>query len=388
MSTGASAKKSPKKGGNKEKHVYYDDKCSKLEILLTYNGRNETIFIDNKQNISIIKEKILNIFYPIQGKFQLIYRNKDISPFEDIPLYKYFKNLMKVSITVQLASSNINQNMLSKNMNNSFNSSFQDMTMIDKNDASLGNANQSQISNAQNPLIEKDRMLCNDCHNKLINFFCRNCTLFICKNCAEKYSSPHKTHSIVSINVSQIEKSAKNYKELVSKECFLSGKKCDEYNKNNINNGSNNEENNNNENNEEKKDKDIIDIDGWLNDMNTRIESLGEKYSKSDEVSVNTNFVLQNEDSNYELVLKKLQKINAEKNTKDLETIFNEMHDIDLNIKSIDDNLEKCINDSESSKANSKVLKDLNKNLDTIINKLVKSLDFQEKSNNNSLDNI
>ena len=25
MSTGSSAKKSPKKGGNKEKHVYYDD---------------------------------------------------------------------------------------------------------------------------------------------------------------------------------------------------------------------------------------------------------------------------------------------------------------------------------------------------------------------------
>ena len=145
MSDGASSKKSPKKRGNKEKDIYYDDKCSKLEILLTYNGRNETLFIDNKENISSIKEKIYNIFYPIQGKFQLVYKNKDISPFEDIPLYKYFKNLMKVSITVQLASSSINQNILSKNVNNSFNSSFQDMTIIDKNDASLGNANQSQM---------------------------------------------------------------------------------------------------------------------------------------------------------------------------------------------------------------------------------------------------
>ncbi len=386
MSTGSSAKKSPKKGGNKEKHVYYDDKCSKLEILLTYNGRNETLFIDNKQNISIIKEKIYNIFYPIQGKFQLIYKNKDISPFEDIPLYKYFKNLMKVSITIQLASSTNNQNMLSKNVNNSFNTSFQDMTMIDKNDASLGNANQSQISNGQNPLIEKDRMLCNDCHKNLIYFFCRNCTLFICKNCVEKYSSPHKAHSTVSINVSQIEKSAKNYKELVSKECFMSVKKFDEYNNNKITNTNTNEENN--ENKEEQKDKNIIDIDGWLNDMNTKIESLGEKYSKNDEGSVNTGFLLQNEDSNYELLLKKLQKINAEKNTKDLETIFNEMHDIDINIKSIDEKLEKCMNDSENSKANSKVLKDLNKNLDNIINKLVKSIDFGDKINDNSIDNI
>ena len=260
------------------------------------------------------------------------------------------------------------------------------MTMIDKNDASLGNANQSQISNGQNPLIEKDRMLCNDCHKNLIYFFCRNCTLFICKNCVEKYSSPHKAHSTVSINVSQIEKSAKNYKELVSKECFMSGKKFDEYNNNKITNTNTNEENN--ENKEEQKDKNIIDIDGWLNDMNTKIESLGEKYSKNDEGSVNTGFLLQNEDSNYELLLKKLQKINAEKNTKDLETIFNEMHDIDINIKSIDEKLEKCMNDSENSKANSKVLKDLNKNLDNIINKLVKSIDFGDKINDNSIDNI
>ena len=113
MSTGVSSKKSPsKKVANKEKFVHYDDKCSKLEIVLSYNGRNETISIDNKQNISSIKEKIYILFYPIQGKFQLIYKNKDISPFEDIPLYKYFKNLMKVSMTIQLVSSPETQNLL------------------------------------------------------------------------------------------------------------------------------------------------------------------------------------------------------------------------------------------------------------------------------------
>jgi hypothetical protein len=398
MSTGVKSKKSPKKGGNKEKYIYYDDKCSKLEITLTYNGRSESLSIDNKENISTIKDKIYNIFYPIQGKFQLIYKNKDISPFEDIPLYKYFKNLMKVSIAIQPISASMNQNILTKTINNSFNSSFQDLTVINKNDGSLGNENQSQISNAQNPLIEKDRMLCNDCHNKLITYFCRNCNLFLCKICAEKYSSPHKSHQIVSINPSQIEKSAKSYKDIVSKECFMAGKKFDEYNKNNkpINNENNNELNsnvneinniiNNTENKEnqaEKKEK--RDIDGWLNDLNTKIENLGEIFSKNEEVNVNTNFALQDEENNYEYLLKKLQKINAEKNTKDLETIFNEMHDIDLNIKNIDSNLDQCLNNSENSKSNSKVLKDLNKNLDNIINKLVKSLDFTEKSSTDNL---
>ena len=375
MSKVASAKKS--KSPTKKK-VYYDDKCSKLEILLTYNGRNETVSIDNKENLSSIKDKVYNIFYPIQGKFQLIYKNKDISPFEDIPLYKYFKNLMKVSIIINPISST-NKNIMSKNASNSFNTSFQDVTVIDKNEMSLGNVNQSQISNAQNILIEKDRMICNECQNKLINCFCRNCSLFLCKNCSEKYSSPHRVHSMVPINVSQIEKSAKSYKEIVSKECFNSGKKLEEYN-NSINN-SNNE--NVNEVNEEKKEK--KDIDGWLNDMNAKIESLGETMTKSDEINANTNFTLQDEESNYDNLFKKLQKINAEKSNKDLETFFNEMHEMDLNIKTIDSNLDQCINNSENSKTNNKLLKDLNKNLDSIINKLVKSLD---KTNDNSIDNI
>ena len=375
MSKAASAKKS--KSPTKKK-VYYDDKCSKLEILLTYNGRNETVSIDNKENLSSIKDKVYNIFYPIQGKFQLIYKNKDISPFEDIPLYKYFKNLMKVSIIINPISST-NKNMMSKNASNSFNTSFQDVTVIDKNEMSLGNVNQSQISNAQNILIEKDRMICNECQNKLINSFCRNCSLFLCKNCSEKYSSPHRVHSMVPINVSQIEKSAKSYKEIVSKECFNSGKKLEEYN--NSMNGNNNE--NANVVNEEKKEK--KDIDGWLNDMNAKIESLSETMTKSDEINANTNFTLQDEESNYDNLLKKLQKINAEKSNKDLETFFNEMHEMDLNIKTIDNNLEQCINNSENSKTNNKLLKDLNKNLDSIINKLVKSLD---KTNENYIDNI
>ena len=397
------SKKSPKKGANKEKHIYYDDKCSKLEIALTYNGKSETLSIDNKQNISSIKEKVYILFYPIQGKFQLLYKNKDISPFEDIPLYKYFKNLMKVSIIIQPISSTTIQSLLSANANNSFNNSIQDITAIEKNDASLGNANQNQLNNSQSPTVGKDRMLCNDCHNKLIGYFCRNCNSFICKTCSEKYSSPHRSHSTVVINVSQIEKSAKNYKDMVSKECFNSGKKFDEFNRNNnaltinnnemnnnvneVNNIINNENGNeNNENENEKKEK--RDIDGWLNDMNTKIEDLNQVFTKNDEVNINTNFTLQDEENNYELLLKKIQKINAEKNTKDLETIFNEMNEIDNNIKLMDSNLEQCINNSENNKTNNKVLKDLNKNLDNIINKLVKSIDFSEKTNENFINNF
>ena len=467
MSKSPQTKKSPKKN-QKEKNILYNDKCSKLEVVLTYNGKTETLFIDNKENISTIRDMVYNIFYPIQGKFQLIYKLKDISPFEDIPLYKYFKNLMKISITVNPINS---QNRLSNNDLNTFNTSLQDVTEIDKNEASFGVANQSQISSAQNPLVEKDRLICNECHNKLISNFCRNCNLFLCKNCSEKYSSPHHDHLCININVSQIEKSAKNYKDIVSKDCFMTGKKYDEYkeifkdiinefnlekeksNNNNIENiikesnneninenfnnelntnlesinnminGDNNEEkkteennnleninensdnklennknekeeNNNKESNnnnvEENKKLEKRDIDGWLTNMNEKIEKLSETITKNDESNnSNSSLSLRDEENNYEYTYKKLQKINAEKNKKDLETIFNEMHEIDVNIKNIDNNLDQCLNNSETSKINGKVLKDLNKSLDNIINKLLKNLDVNGKiKENSSVDNI
>ena len=165
MSKSPSGKKSPKKN-HKDKTMLYNDKCSKLEIALTLNGKTDTIFIDNKENISAIRDMVYNIYYPIQGKFQLIYKLKDISPFEDIPLYKYFKNLMKIAITVNP----INTNLLSRNELSTFNNSLPDVTEIDKNEASLA-ANQSQLSNGQNPLLEKDRLICNECHNKIISKF-------------------------------------------------------------------------------------------------------------------------------------------------------------------------------------------------------------------------
>ena len=464
MSNSKIGKKSPNKSPKgKGKAILYNDKCSKLEVALNYNGRTETIFIDNKENISSIRDMVYNIFYPIQGKFQLIYKLKDISPFEDIPLYKYFKNLMKISITINLLNTQI---LLDRNDYNKFNNSIQDVTAIDKNEASFSPANQSQISNPQNPLIEKDRLICNECHNKLISNFCRNCNLFLCKNCSEKYSSLHHDHPLVSINVSQIEKSAKNYKELVSKFCFMTGKKYDEYrvifkdfidesdkskdnlnntNKNNfetikekdeeninenndlnnnlesinnmINNGDNseikNEINNENNNKEEENNKKEIDnkennngnsnlngsknnkngnnniqekkikekknIDDWLNGINSKIEILSENISKNEEANnPGSSIKLREQENNYEYISKQLQKINAEKNKKDLETIFKEMYDIDLDIKKLDRELDQSLNNSSNNKITSKDLKDLNKNLDNIINKLVKNLDIKE----------
>ena len=453
--------KSPKKN---KKNVLYNDKCSKLEVTLTFNGKTEIIFVDNKKNISTIRDMVYNIFYPIQGKFQLIYKLKDISPFEDIPLYKYFKNLMKISITVNPINP---QNFLQKNELSTFNKSLQDVTEIDKNEASFGAENQSQINNTQNPLLEKDRLLCNDCHTEIITNFCRNCNLFLCKFCSEKYSSPHHDHLIASINVADIEKSAKNYKDIVNKDCFITGKKFEEYkeifkdiinkynnngkeineeniNDNFINNDINSnleninnminqdneniinkeenkkeldEENNNieniqekennnlennkennikenentnviNNNKKEKEKRDIRDVDKWLSDMEEKIEKLADSLSKNNgSNSSESNINLRDMENNYDYTYKKVQKINAEKNQKNLESIFNEMHELDLNIRNIDNNLTQCLNNSDANKINGKILKKLNQDLDNTIKKLMKNADIKGKVLDNGLKN-
>ena len=455
------ALKSPKKN---KKNVLYNDKCSKLEVTLTFNGKTEIIFVDNKKNISTIRDMVYNIFYPIQGKFQLIYKLKDISPFEDIPLYKYFKNLMKISITVNPINP---QNFLQKNELSTFNKSLQDVTEIDKNEASFGAENQSQINNTQNPLLEKDRLLCNDCHTEIITNFCRNCNLFLCKFCSEKYSSPHHDHLIANINVADIEKSAKNYKDIVNKDCFITGKKFEEYkeifkdiinkynnndkeiNEENINdnfinndinsnleninnminqdneNNNNKEENkkeldeennnieniqekennnleNNKENNikenentnvinnnkKEKEKRDIRDVDKWLSDMEEKIEKLADSLSKNNgSNSSESNINLRDMENNYDYTYKKVQKINAEKNQKNLESIFNEMHELDLNIRNIDNNLTQCLNNSDANKINGKILKKLNQDLDNTIKKLMKNADIKGKVLDNGLKN-
>ena len=455
------ALKSPKKN---KKNVLYNDKCSKLEVTLTFNGKTEIIFVDNKKNISTIRDMVYNIFYPIQGKFQLIYKLKDISPFEDIPLYKYFKNLMKISITVNPINP---QNFLQKNELSTFNKSLQDVTEIDKNEASFGAENQSQINNTQNPLLEKDRLLCNDCHTEIITNFCRNCNLFLCKFCSEKYSSPHHDHLIANINVADIEKSAKNYKDIVNKDCFITGKKFEEYkeifkdiinkynnngkeiNEENINdnfinndinsnleninnminqdneNNNNKEENkkeldeennnieniqekennnleNNKENNikenentnvinnnkKEKEKRDIRDVDKWLSDMEEKIEKLADSLSKNNGTnSSESNINLRDMENNYDYTYKKVQKINAEKNQKNLESIFNEMHELDLNIRNIDNNLTQCLNNSDANKINGKILKKLNQDLDNTIKKLMKNADIKGKVLDNGLKN-
>ena len=59
---------------------------------------------------------------------------------------------------------------------------------------------------------------------------------------------------------------------------------------------------------------------------------------------------MNDEENNYEYICQKLPKINAKKTIKDLETILNEMHEIERNIRNIDNSFEKVLNIPEVDK--------------------------------------
>ena len=56
----------------------YEEAYTKFNLTLIYNNTNITVKVNNNKPIVSIREIAYNIFYPINGKIQLIYRNKDI----------------------------------------------------------------------------------------------------------------------------------------------------------------------------------------------------------------------------------------------------------------------------------------------------------------------
>ena len=139
---------------------------------------------------------------------------------------------------------------------------------------------------------------------------------------------------------------------------------------------------------EENKKRDIRDVDKWLNNMEDKIEQLTYSFSKNDGTNTSeANINLRDMENNYDYTYKKLQKISAEKNKKDLNAIFNELHELDINIRNIDNNLTQCLSNSDVNKINGKILKDLNQTLDNTIKKLMKNTDIKEKILDNGVKN-
>ena len=76
--------------------MYINYSRRNIRVTLKLEEREVTFEVEPYRQISYLKEKAYEFFYPLHHKIRLLYNNKDLTAYEDYPLTDYFKN--KVSI--------------------------------------------------------------------------------------------------------------------------------------------------------------------------------------------------------------------------------------------------------------------------------------------------
>ena len=163
---------------------------SKMKFTLVYNDSTILISIPRNKTISALRAESYNIFHP-KGKFSLIYKNRDLTPYSDTFIGKYFSSLKHVHILIR-----------------------------DKIHGSLSKSSSlPSLINAEH-LTQSKRALtkCSICANAQIGFFCRECCVFLCKHCRSIKTNKHYCHRTVTLYPEDLNKSAMLYKEIIKGE--------------------------------------------------------------------------------------------------------------------------------------------------------------------------
>ena len=312
----------------------YEEAYTKFNLTLIYNNKNTTVKVNNNKPIVYIREIAYNIFYPINGKIQLIYRNKDLTPFEQIPIIQYFKNLNKATIIIKP----LNEIYLESNI-----------TDLDKSNSKV---NETEIIDIEK--TDKNRMMCVDCKNTFIYYYCRNCNCLLCRNCKERYDSFHFNHKSCIINPENLTECMRLYIKNLHEEMAVLKRDFDRF---------------------EKENKNIVlrDTEEWKEETLSKLNSLTEFTQKiEEETRKGGEAVKENFDAKevVENMYNQLLNTNPEK-SKNIEKSFNSLKKIDDEIKNISKKIEECINlESQKTKVD-KIFIPLNSKLDDIIKKLL-----------------
>ena len=329
----------------------YEEAYTKFNLTLIYNNTNFTVKVNNNKPIVSIREIAYNIFYPINGKIQLIYRNKDLTPFEQIPIIQYFKNLNKATIIIKpLLLNELKPNSNSPTGNNSFNVNENDMSIFEK--TQLGKVNQTQIIDLET--TDKNRMMCVDCKKNFIYYYCRNCNCFLCKNCKERYDSFHFNHKSCLINPENITECIRTYIKTLHEEMGNLKRDFERFEK-------------------ENKNVTLRETEEWKEETLSKLNQLAEYTHKiEEETRINGEAIRDNFDAKETVqnMYNQLLNTNPEK-SKNVEKSFGVLKKIDDEIKNVSEKIDECINLEAKKIKVDKIFTPLNAKLDEIIKKLI-----------------
>lgn len=168
-----------------------DEFFPKMKFTLVYNDITIPIIVNRNKLINYLLNQAYTLFN-IKGSFTLFYKNKDLSPYYEKEIGSYFQTLRHVHILI-------------KDKHNS------------RNCKSL-----PSISRYAEVLTQSKRALskCSQCKVYKINFYCRDCGVFLCKNCRMKKEAKHYSHRTVTLYPEDLNKSAILYREVVNGDLY------------------------------------------------------------------------------------------------------------------------------------------------------------------------
>ena len=320
------------------------DSLQKVNVNLVFYGDNITISIQRDKPIDLIYRSAYE-YFKLHGKVKLYYKNRELTPFLNYTIGKYFKKLKNIDILVKDSSrmDNMFDNQLLLNSN--FN--FEQLNKLNSSSNKI-QSNKSLINSPNNSsksvLTQNQRAMtfCWDCKKFPINIFCRDCGAFICKYCRMDLENAHYSHRTITLYPENLAKSANLYKNVLIED-------VNEVEKINMNRNKANEEKKEiNVNIEEKKNHLAIKINRLINKIN-QIKS----YQKE------INYYIKNKDKCKQKIINAINDLNqitdeytnkndnnpgineinnnknANNNIKDLKEVFGKMNQIEKNTAKI-----------------------------------------------------
>ena len=167
----------------------------KMKFTLIYNDTGIQISAERNKIISHIKNQAYNLFN-IKGKFTLFYKNRDLTPYYEKEIGSFFKNLRHVHILIKDRTTTLQ---LSRSLPH----------------IKINNQQAEYLTQSKRALAK-----CTNCKNVKINYFCRDCGVFLCKYCRMNKNGIHYSHRTVTLYPEDLNKSAILYKEVVNGDLY------------------------------------------------------------------------------------------------------------------------------------------------------------------------
>ena len=323
------------------------DSLQKVNVNMVFYGDNITINIQRDKPIDLIYRSAYEYFKP-HGKIKLYYKNRELTPFLNYTIGKYFKKLKNIDILVKDSSrmDNMFDNQLLLNSN--FN--FEQLNKL--NSSNQAQSNKTLINSPKNssksvlPQNQRAMTFCWDCKKFPINIFCRDCGAFICKYCRMDLENAHYSHRTITLYPENLAKSANLYKNVLIED-------LNEVEKVNMNRSKVNEE----------KKEININIDDKKNHLAIKINRLINKIKQIKSYQKEINYYIKNKDKCKQKINKAINEVNQitdeytsksdgntniniinnnninqniiKNNIKDLKEVFGKMNQIEKNTEKI-----------------------------------------------------